>query len=227
MRSLLYILSLIFSAVAIASCSDRDTDDIDQQPAYRYDMVTYLGYDDGMVHFERIDRDDGGSAHLYGVFSYEPATNLGSRVLLGYYINPASQPAPDGSQRITVEGFSYATTDTLRITNSQRIDTLRREPIRLTSIWRTGGYINLQGEVEYTGKPRFFYLVADQNTWNLDTIDCYLVNNTLDQTLYNWRRFYASFYLGAAFHKPSCKVVRVIINDVKFPNKHNYCFDKQ
>ena len=226
MQRIIYILSL--ALMALTACSDRDTDPSNSQNAYRYDMVTYLGYDEGCLHFDRIDRNNGASTHLYGSYSYEPATEPGSRVLLSYYTLPESKASSTAyKQRIAVTGFSKATTDSLRITNSTRIDTLRREPIRLESIWRTGGYINLQGEIEYSGKPRFFYLVADLNTWTNDTIDCYLVNNSLNQQLYNWRRFYASFYVGAALNRATCKVIRVYLNDDKFPNRNNYCFQKQ
>lgn len=223
MRGVFYIL--LIALTVLTACSDRDVDS-DSQNAYRYDMVTYLGYDEGLLHFDRIDRNDGARTRLYGSYSYEPATEPGSRVLLSYYTLPGDQTSPDG-QRIAVAGFSKATTDTLRITNSARIDTLRREPIRLTSIWRTGNYINLHGEIEYSGKPRFFYLVADRSTWDNDTIDCYLVNNSLNQQLYNWRRFYASFFVDAAINKNSCKVIRVFLNDAKFSDCNNYCFNKQ
>ena len=54
----------MLALTVLAACSDRDVDS-DSQNAYRYDMVTYLGYDEGLLHFDRIDRNDGARTRYY------------------------------------------------------------------------------------------------------------------------------------------------------------------
>lgn len=220
--ALIAILALLFTA----ACTD--TYDGPVQDEYRYDLVTYLGYSDGNALFENVGRNDGASTYLSGALRAEPSYTKGIRVLLSYNLSGDSlSGTADNPQPITIKTVSSATTDTLRYTSKERIDTLGREDIQLISIWRTGNYINLQGEVLYTGKSRYFYLLADGATLDNDTVDCYLINNTHGQQTYNWRRFYASFYVGGALGRSTCSVVRVILNDTKFPDTHNYCFSKQ
>ena len=118
----------------------------------------------------------------------EPYIVQGQRVLLNYYLPAKSTPSSDERQVVKVKSFTPVITNTLRIADEARIDTMAREHIRLHSIWRTGKYINLHAEVEHTGKSRWFYLLADKATWNSDTIDCYLIHNAFGARAYQWRK---------------------------------------
>ena len=226
MKQLFYILSALCIA-ALAACSDFNQDS-EPQLEFRYDMVTYNGYSNGIAEFDNIYRNDSRTVTLRGQWAKKPDLESGARVLLSY-LNQGQETTLEckALQNISINSISKATTDTLRMANKARIDTLRKDDIRLLSLWRTGNYINLQGEVEHTGKPRFFYLLMDKATADNDTVDCYLINDPLDNTIYYWRRFYASFYVGAAFNKQSCKTLRIIINDAKSPNRHDFCFTKE
>lgn len=91
-----------------------------------------------------------------------------------------------------------------------------------------GGYINLRGQVEYTGHPRQLYLMANGATLDSDTVDVYLVHDLMqgqDSTRF-WRNCYGSFYVGEAWYKPSCRVMRVHVRDVVRPQATCYDFAK-
>ena len=81
---------------------------------------------------------------------------------------------------------------------------------------------------EYTGHPRQLYLMADGATLDSDTVDVYLVHDLMqgqDSTRF-WRNCYGSFYVGEAWYKPSCRVMRVHVRDVVRPQATCYDFAK-
>ena len=218
------LLSVSLLAITLAACSDDNEPSGEKQDSFRYDVVTYDGYADGVAQFTFIPRLDAPEITYVGRLGKQPEIKEGQRVLLNYYV-PAE--ASGSKQDVIINGVSAIFSDTLRFAEKQRIDTISREAIRLASVWRTGNYINLHAEVEYTGKPRWFYMLMDKATWNSDTVDCYLVHNTFGATKYFWRQTYASFYVGGAWKKQSCCALRVHINDNVFPDTKTYCFGKQ
>ncbi|MGM9835601.1 MAG: hypothetical protein ACI30L_02460 [Muribaculaceae bacterium] len=218
------LLSVSLLAIALAACSDDNEPSGEKQDSFRYDVVTYDGYADGVAQFTFIPRLDAPEITYVGRLGKQPEIKEGQRVLLNYFV-PAE--ASGSKQDVIINGVSAIFSDTLRFAEKQRIDTISREAIRLASVWRTGNYINLHAEVEYTGKPRWFYMLMDKATWNSDTVDCYLVHNTFGATKYFWRQTYASFYVGGAWKKQSCCALRVHINDNVFPDTKTYCFGKQ
>ena len=219
-----YILLLLMTLAATACDSDKQVDSV--QDSFRFDMVTYDGYADGCALFTYLPRLDGKAIGYSAQMNKEPYIVQGQRVLLNYYLPAKSTPSSDERQVVKVKSFTPVITNTLRIADEARIDTMAREHIRLHSIWRTGKYINLHAEVEHTGKSRWFYLLADKATWNSDTIDCYLIHNTFGAQAYHWRKAYASYDISAAWNRPKCKVLRVLLNDEIAKNTHAYCFDK-
>ena len=218
------LLSVSLLAIALAACSDDNEPSGEKQDSFRYDVVTYDGYADCVAQFTFIPRLDAPEITYVGRLGKQPEIKEGQRVLLNYFV-PAE--ASGSKQDVIINGVSAIFSDTLRFAEKQRIDTISREAIRLASVWRTGNYINLHAEVEYTGKPRWFYLLMDKATWNSDTVDCYLVHNTFGATKYFWRQTYASFYVGGAWKTQSCCALRVHINDNVFPDTKTYCFGKQ
>ena len=98
--------------------------------------------------------------------------------------------------------------------------------MKLRSLWRTGEFINLHCQVEYTSKARTFMLVADESTLANDTVDCYLVHDLRGETGTFWRDCYASFNVGALWKKDYFKCLRVYINDVTYPGIGYYDFKK-
>jgi hypothetical protein len=98
--------------------------------------------------------------------------------------------------------------------------------VKLRSLWRTGEFINLHCMVEYTGKTRTFMLVADETTLADDTVHCYLVHDLRGEQATFWRDCYASFNVGALWHKDTFKCLRFHLTDVAFPDTEYYDFIK-
>lgn len=226
MNRLSYILPLIIAVVSTLCACDSHHDTEAPQDNFRYDFVTYDGYTDGIAQFIYQPRLDGTPVTLLAHMQKSPSITKGRRVLLNYYITNHSDMPTSGTQEVKVKGITSIITDTLRLAAKARIDTMASENIRLLSIWRSGQYININAEVLHTGKARWFYLLADKATFSNDVVDCYLIHNTFGAQTYHWRKAYASFYIGAAWNKPSCKAIRIHLNDEIAPGTHEYCFER-
>ena len=213
------LASMLF--LLLVACSDEDVDR--RYTDYRLDVVTFLG-NEGGAHFELLRRDDSTSLLLLSNVTLGTSFKAGNRVLLRY---DWANAATGNTRRINAYGVSSIVSDSLRYTVKPLSEYLNQmEPIKLLSIWRTGDYLNLHCQAELTGKPRHFYLLLDSATARQDTVHCYLVNNTHGDTTYHWREAYASFYVGSIWNRPSCRTMRIHINDAAFPARATHDFNK-
>ena len=221
MKPLRHLPILLLTAlVALVSCDKQE--DIDRSYTdYRYDIVTYLGENGTGAVFEYLGRDDSASIKLQSrVTVSDVKTN--QRVLLRYdFTDRASTSA---SRDIDVFGCNAIFSDSLRMIMEP--DSLPQHEVKLRSLWRTGEFINLHCQVEYTGKARTLMLVADGNTLDNDTVHCYLAHGLRGEQGTFWRDCYASFNVGALWKRPTFHCLRVHINDVTFPDTKHYDFIK-
>lgn len=211
---------LLAALLAFVSCDKQE--DIDRAYTdYRYDIVTYLGQNDRGAVFEYLGRGDSASVKLQSNVTVSDVKTH-QRVLLRYDF--ADNRASD-SRDIKVYGCSAIISDSLRQTQASP-DSLPRQAVKLRSLWRTGEFINLHCQVEFTGKSRTFMLVADASTLTSDTVHCYLVHDLRGEPASFWRDCYASFNVGALWRKDTFRCLRVHLNDVTFPDTEYYDFTK-
>lgn len=215
-RSALLPLWLLAALAAVLmACGPDDVD-----PAYtdcRYDIVTYRGVTPGGQEvYHLVGRDSEPTVTLLSSGAKAPEnSNIGRRVLLRY--TPASALRGD-TCRVVAHAATAIVSDSLRYTVRPLAHYLQdNTPVKLGSLWRTGDYLNLHCQLEYTGRSRHFYLLVDSTTWHADTVHCHLVHNVFGDTTRHWRECYASFYVGAVWRQPSCRVMRVHIADVVRP----------
>ncbi len=221
MKHLRYLPILLMAVLsALASCNKQE--DIDRSYTdYRYDIVTYLGVNGTGAVFEYLGHGDSASVKLQSrVTVKDVKTN--QRVLLRYEF---ADKATGAERDVNVYGCNGIFSDSLRQTQASP-DSLPCQEIKLRSLWRTGEFINLHCQVEYTGKARTFMLVADGNTLTSDTVDCYLVHDLRGERATFWRDCYASFNVGALWRKDTFRCLRIHLNDVTFPETAYYDFTK-
>lgn len=221
------LLALLLAVAALSACQDRSDDDDTRIVEWRYDFVTYMGYSGSTATFEYLGRGDSAAIVLRASGLDKPGhLATGQRVLLYYTVTGTPSPGVRDVQARYYTSGNVAS-DSLRV-NTKPVEQYAMHPIKLRSLWRTGGYINLRGQVEYTGHPRQLYLMADGATLDSDTVDVYLVHDLMqgqDSTRF-WRNCYGSFYVGEAWYKPSCRVMRVHVRDVVRPQATCYDFAK-
>ncbi len=213
---------ILLATIAVLVACDRSHDGLLDETYEKQvvDIVTYTGLDNDQHATFRLDgRDDDPSVKLFTNVAAPDKVKPNERLLLTYAIN---HRAPDGSYwDIDAIAYSRIINDSIRV-NANPLDTYSMRPIKLNSIWRTGEYINLYGQVEYTGKNRFFYMMVDSDTKYNDTVQAYLVHdllNTPSDSIFYWRDLYLSVNV-AALKQPEapCHVLRVHINDVNNPS---------
>ena len=213
---------LLSFLLGLASCDKQE--DIDRAYTdYRYDIVTYLGQNATGAVFEYIGHGDSSTVTLQSSVDVSEDAKVNERVLLRYDFADTRE----GSVRnIDVFGCSGIISDSLRVSSTSP-DSLPRHEVKLRSLWRTGEFINLHCQVEYTNQARSFMLVVDGKTIERDTVDCYLVHDLRGQQGTFWRDCYASFNVGALWHRDDTfKCLRVHLNDLIYPQTEYYDFSK-
>lgn len=216
-------LSILLIALLTFLVSCDKSEDIDRAYTdYRYDIVTYLGQNETGAMFEYIGHGDSASVMLQSHVSVSDVKTH-QRVLLRYdFLDKTTS----GNRSIDVYGCSAIISDSLRMTMVSP-DSIPCHVVKLRSLWRTGEFINLHCQAEFTGANRSFMLVADGNTLTNDTVDCYLMHDLRGERGTFWRDCYASFNVGAMWHRNSFRCLRVHINDMTFPTTNYYDFIKQ
>ncbi len=212
---------LIAALVALASCDKQE--DIDRAYTdYRYDIVTYLGQNGTGALFEYLGHGDSTAVKLQShVTINEVKTN--QRVLLRYDFTDQATTATN--RDIDVYSCNAIISDSLR-RSAATPDSLPQHQVKLRSLWRTGEFINLHCQVEYTNASRTFMLVADEKTLNNDTVHCYLVHDLRGERGTFWRDCYASFNVGALWKKETFSCMRIHLTDVTYPDREYYDFSK-
>ena len=212
---------LMLALMTLASCDKQD--DIDRAYTdYRYDIVTYMGQNDIGAVFEYLGHGDSAAVTLQSGIDISKDAKAHQRVMLRYDF---ADKATGNRRDINVYGCNAIFSDSIRMTMDGP-DSLPRHEVKLRSLWRTGEFINLHCQVEYTGKSRTLMLVADGNTLSDDTVHCYLAHGLRGVSGTFWRDCYASFNVGALWKRPSFRCLRLHINDVTFPDTEYYDFIK-
>ena len=222
MKTLRHLPILLLAVLVVLVSCDKQEDIDRAYTDYRYDIVTYLGENGTGAVFEYLGHGDSASVTLQSSVDISKDAQTHQRVLLRYdFIDQVA-----GNRRdITVYSCNAIFNDSLRMTMDGP-DSLPRHEVRLRSLWRTGEFINLHCQVEYTGKSRTLMLVADGNTLDDDTVHCYLAHGLRGERGTFWRDCYASFNVGALWKRPSFRCLRVHVNDLTFPDTDYYDFSK-
>jgi len=220
-RMLRQLPLVMLAVLALASCDKEE--DIDRSYTdYRYDIVTYLGKNETGAVFEYLGHGDSAALKLQSRVSVSEVKS-NQRVLLRYDFADKAATA-DGMRHIDVFACNGIVSDSLRKTQSP--DSLPRHQVKLRSLWRTGEFINVHCQVEFTNNPRTFMLVADGKTLDSDTVKCYLTHDLRGERGTFWRYCYGSFNVGVLWKRTTFKCLRIYLNDVTFPNTEYYDFNK-
>lgn len=219
-----HLLTIVAVVTLLSACSgDRTVDDA--LTHHLYDIVTYTGSDKdtGIASFERVERDNRSTTMLSGWVPVPEGIKPQQRVLLRY--NYDDEAVGASSRNVKVYGITGVITDSLRV-GKVALSYYAMHPVKMRSAWRTGDFINMHCQVEYTGKSRTFMLLIDDATRNCDTVHCYLHHDLRTDTAYQWRECYASFNVGNVWKRTACHTLRVHINDEITAGERCYDFDR-
>ena len=198
--SIAFILAIFLPLICACGDEPRDYGD------FLTDIVTYEGSsDDGTAKFSFQSRDDLPLQRLAASIKLPSDIVAGQRCLLRY----------------TVVGNLADGTRQARKAPHSDMSTFPETEISVTSLWRSGTFINLNGWLPYSGKNYQLMLVADEQTLGSPTIEARIVYNTMGaQTLFD-RRVYASFDVSALWSRATCRRLSIGIADRTFVFEKN------
>lgn len=216
MRAMRIVAAVMVAAIVGVAC-DRSHDGLldEEFETQNVDIVTYTGVDDDNCAKFRLDgRDDEPAVMLFTSVKAPANVKENSRLLLTYSIK---HRGADGSYwDVDAIGYSRIISDSLRV-NSNPIDSYSMHPVKLSSTWRTGEFVNMHGQVEVTSRTRQLFMMVDKTTRGRDTVDAYLVHNLMGapaDSIFYWRDFYFSVNVGVLRStKDPCRVLRLHLND--------------
>lgn len=146
MRRLPIAFILAIFLPLICACGDEPRDYGD----FLTNIVTYEGSsDDGTAMFSFQSRDDLPLQRLASSIKLPSDIVAGQRCLLRYTVvgNLA-----DGTRQVRADGFAIIPTDGARKAPHSDMSTFPETEISVTSLWRSGTFINLNGWLPYSGK---------------------------------------------------------------------------
>ncbi|MCM1482921.1 MAG: hypothetical protein NC043_01170 [Muribaculaceae bacterium] len=219
------VLTILILALSICatSCSDS-TDEPDSITLYQ-DIVTFTGCDDTYSYFEFQVIDDSPVVRLTSKGTIDTqATPPGSRLFFTY--------SPDGtlgygeSGTVTTHGLSRIYEVTLALNGSTDTSGWDTEPIGVTTLWRSGQYINLIAQVTNTER-RSFYIIPDAGTLGSPTPRLYITTQSTAGSAAGYQvRTAASFDISSIWEQADIEGVEVWINNTANPNRQKFTFKK-
>lgn len=190
-------LMLLFLS-AVACTEDEEALNLTD---FRYDLVT-CRHDDGALIFLRDDT----------VLLYPRQTlsadllPVDSRALVGY--SPVGEVV---DRRLDIDlqtSIAPAAGGDIRSLSSEAADSLADDPIYLTSVWCSGGYVNLRYKIEYHDRSHALTMITVVPSSGTDTLDVQLRHDTRGDAPGYDVSGYASYRLP----RPLPPVVRVRVN---------------
>lgn len=216
-----YLIIGAFLLVMMTACGDNDAVEYGD---FNYNMVTYSGENDGRAVFTFQTYNDSPLITLYANNVDKPNMPVGQRLLLNYVVD---EDLGNFMQRVTVNGYSKVNTDTIFVLKQEIIDTLKMESLKLRSIWRTGNYLNVRCQLEYTEKPRRMFLATTGEPDFDGLVSCYQIQDLMGATAYYWLETYFSYYIEPVWAAKGCKALRYNVNDLTYPDVKYYDFLKE
>ena len=216
-----YILMSIIATVVVA-CGD-DSEGFEYGD-FNYDMVTYSGEENDNSIFTFQSYDDSPLIRLIASNIDETELKVGQRLLLNYVVEADLE---HNTKLVSVKGMSKVNTDTIVVVKQATLDTLKRDAVKLRSVWRTGNYLNVRCQVKYSEEPRLMCLATTGNVDDNGMIEAYQIQDLLGAPTYYWLETYFSYYIAPVWEKTECKGLVYYVEDETYPDVKYYDFLKE
>lgn len=203
------ILALSAIAAALYGCNSSTPGDEDKYVAFN--IVTYEGTsDDGVTTLSYQVINDSPLLTLTCNWTPDRELTAGTRLLVAY---STDTPTESGSVNLLQASLVYG--GALEV--SDKTDSIADSgtPLWITSMWRSGHYLNLDCQARYASGGRKVRLVADDSTLADDYPVLYLVNCAKgedDMSPYN-QRLYGSWDVDTLWSRPTVMGLTVVMDD--------------
>lgn len=210
MNKFKYILLSLVATMAFVSCNDDEEEY--RYGDFFYNMVTYMGNEEGGAVFTYQSYNDSPLITLKANNYTSDAIKVGQRMLLNYEV---AEDLGNNHQVVTVKGLSKVHTDTIRVEAQMPTMELKMDTMRVESIWRTGNYLNVRCKVLYSESGRIMYLYTDGTIDANGCLNCYQIQNLMGAKTYYWTETYMSYYIEPALTLNGVKTLIYNVNDEK------------
>ena len=219
MRSLKFGI-LFVALLTILACDDSKDFDYGD---FLETFATYNGESDGKAVFSGQAHDDSPLLTLYAAGFKMEGLKAGERIYIRYTV---TRKITDSEFEVTVNGASPIISGKINVADPKEMETIASTPFTVTSVWRTGNYINFNLWVPYVGGKFGLDLIADKSDVDSHsaTVKIRIVYDTKNQEPAFERKCYASFDISEIWSQPECKRVRVYTGD--FNDTEYYEFNK-
>lgn len=127
---------------------------------------------------------------------------VGNRYLLAYS-NASGKRMESGL--INLLGLYKIFNGNIQTASLEEIEKLRKSPISVNELQRSGTYINLFTSAPVIADPKTYNLYVDEATIDTPTPDVYIGFVSDTQTATQEKSFYGSFSISNVWSRPSCK----------------------
>lgn len=214
-------LTLLCLTPLLAACSDSA--DGPSIAIYR-NIVTFAGNGPVTANFTFREIDDSPLVTL-GVRGSlnDERIPAGTRLLMTYSL-PDDKTYGEDCFDVRLRGLQTIYTDTIAPLPYSEIEQLKK-PVRLTTIYRTGEFINLTASMpELSGRK--YFLRADEATLDADTVRVYLSTSVPEEKpSYNSTQT-VSVDISPIWDIPTLRAISVEVENSNNPNRTKFIFPK-
>lgn len=204
------ILGIIFVALLWVTTGCSDEPELDYGDFCEV-FVTYEGAEQGYATFSYCRHNDSPLLTLTAENVASLDVDKGERLFIRY-----TDLGSDGGEyrrKIRLDGYTEIISDVVRSATADQIQGYTSTEIDVTSLWRSGTYLNLNSWVPFTGKRFLMMLVVDKATLDSDTVEAEIIYDVLGETPTFERKAYASFDIANVWNCETFRVLRVKVND--------------
>ncbi len=205
-----FVYISIMASLALASCGDDGVDNTLSNTSV-YDFVTLEAKGDDGSTFTLRKSGDSELITYTSSFSFANDTtiNCGDRLIIKY-LRTDGQPYTSGP--ITLSGYRYLDNYPQMVVNdnSDGIDEIVSEPLKVTSMTRTGQYINMQAQLscQVTDNPALLCMCTDEEKID-DPMPVLRILYLAAQPGENYMTGYCSWDISAIWDRDTCQGVEI------------------
>lgn len=210
--------------IAASACSDSDTDGVGMEMYQDIVTLSQLGSNSSTFDFQVVD--DSPLVTLTADVRLNPEKfPVGARLFITY-----TSPSTTYGQNahISLYAVSRIYEASLIADGSSHVpEWWDNEPVAVTTLYRSGSYINLIAQID-NSENRSFYIAPDAATLSSSQPEIYIYTKSTagDAAIYK-RRTVASFSIADIWSRPDVTAVTVHIANSENPYKTSFKFNKK
>ena len=197
-RKTLYIL-LLPVALMVCACSDEPERDYG-------DFLEAFVKNEGNKVLTYHAHDDSPLITLHANVWNDEAVPVGDRAIIRYTV---TEKISDYEYNVRIDDYAKIFSDVLRQADAPTIAGFESTPITITSLWRSGNYINLNSWIRVPEKTPKVILVLDEATIEDETPQLHLIYSVYGQEVYFERKCYASFDITNLWTRNTCQAIDI------------------